>query len=211
MSAIVHASVGRLPHLLVAVVCVLGFSSPLSADGIPHGSEKLFVDGSEEVFITAEELELLTALRKEYLKLAEQLIRPCLRKDDVTCQASMIEALDSAARYARPGARASDLLAVIRNGQFRYQTAFALRLLNSIIRQGGVCSDLEKRATAKLKDGTPLNLGVLLATARSEIRARNHPPEARLLTFVEDGLQKAKCQPIIAANDSVPLLLIVER
>ena len=211
MSAVVHAKVGRLTYLVAAVVCLLGFSSPVHADGLPRDSETLFVAGSEEAFLTAAELELLTDLRKQYLKLAEQLVKPCLRKEDAACQTAMIAALNSALRYARPGDRASDLLAVIRNGQFRYQTAFALRLLNSVIRQGGGCSEWARRAATNLSDGTPLSLAVLLATARIEIGGRTHLPENNMLSFVETSLTKEKCQPTIAANDSIPVMVIVER
>lgn len=140
---------------------------------------------------------VLSGGRQAWLYMVDDLMVPCLLNQHDKCQKNMAEALNrvpDTIRNARVrvGERTERLLYAVRNNQFLYQTAFSLRMLKSIVDQGGDCADWEARAVALTGVSTGA-LEKLRGDAALEIGTRQRLPEAKELKWIDTQLERRGC------------------
>ena len=165
--------------LALLAMAVLSVASPARADDLVFETE------ADRI---AFETWGTSGARQAWLYMVDALMVPCFQNQHETCQKNMVAALQSVPdtireARVRVGQRTERVLFAVRNNQFLYQTAFSLRILVSIVEQGGGCAEWEARAAAL----TGVRTGALKrlhAEAASEIGNRKLP-EAKELAWVD--------------------------
>ena len=127
--------------------------------------------------------------RSAWLYIADRLMKPCARGEDVECQENMVALRNTYpaalknARVVLDGVKFRFLVA-LRNGNFLYQIAPSYQLLQAIVGRPGNCASWAAIANERL--GMPSGgLRLLSNDADGEIPPNSHYPERAIL----DGRQ----------------------
>lgn len=200
-----HSRARGLRHFLAALIWAFGISSSVHAGVLTPAADETAVGA-----LTAEEEQRLAQLDEQFSKFTEEILKPCILNRNAECRDNMTLALNAAAQHARSiegvigstTARVIGLTTYIRNGQFRYEPVFALRLLNAIVRQGGSCPEW-RAASAVPVGGSKLDMATLFKRAESELPKHTRLPEHRQFAFVSGKLTQCGIAANVAPSAAV--------